>query len=107
MPDAGDPGVQTLNTAFSLGPIVAELYFVAQLLLRLAERSLMFSKTVKRCMTRAIGERGELFDAHIDANLVSCWYGNLDLPFGLNGHVPLVVRATTVTCLIVPSTCRL
>ena len=35
MADAGDPGVQTLNTVFSLGPVVAELYFVAQLLFAL------------------------------------------------------------------------
>ena len=33
MPDASDPGVQTLNTAFSLGPVVAELDLAAQRLL--------------------------------------------------------------------------
>ena len=54
----------------------------------------MFSKTVERCIARAIGERGELDDPHVDANVVSCWYGNIHVAFGLNGHVPLVVRAT-------------
>src|SRR5690606_19382819 len=63
-----DPEMNALDAGFRLLPVAAELLLAAHGLLRFAQCSLVPLEAVEWCVKRAVRERGEAGDSHVDAD---------------------------------------
>jgi hypothetical protein len=86
--------METLDTAFRLLPVGAELLFAAHGLQSFAQPGLVSPEAVERGVEGAVRERGKPDHAQIDAHRATSWQGPLELSLGLNAHEPLVTRQT-------------
>jgi hypothetical protein len=85
----GDAGVDTLDACFRLLPVAAELDLAGERLLCLAQALLVPLEAVEGCVERAVAERSEPGNTHVDTNRATLRDSLLDLSLGLNGNKPL------------------
>ncbi|VDY07274.1 protein of unknown function [Thiomonas sp. Sup16B3] len=87
-----DACVNLLDARFPLLPVAAEFHFAAHRLLRFAQPHLMPLEAAQRRVERAVRERGEPGNAHVDADRAALRDGLLDLALGLDRHKPFAAR---------------
>ena len=85
-------GMDALDFGLRLLPVLAEFYFAAHRLLRLAQLAFLSFKAVERLQVATVAQGGKAGNAHINTHRPALRDGLLDFTLGLDGHEPLAAR---------------